>query len=111
MSYSDGRSNTARSSAQKRLTAKATAEGGSGQSTPAESITSGPAAQLPVRVATNGDPFGVVAHLLEQTVAELRRLLAEEPQHARYARHLMQPLERIRGGIASRRWFWDMIKR
>ena len=110
-SCSDGRANTGRPAAQKRLTSKATAQNDASAPVPAASITSQPAAQLPVPAAASGDPFGVVAHLLEQTVAELRRMLAIEPDHARYARHLMQPLERIRCGIAQRRWFWDMIKR
>lgn len=111
MSYSDGRSNTARSSAQKQLTAEETALKGQSQPLPAESTTSsGSPTQLPISLATNGDPFGVVVQLLEQTVAELRRLRTK-PEHARYARHLMQPLERLRLGITQRRWFWNMVKR
>jgi hypothetical protein len=69
------------------------------------------AATAAPRAAADGDPFEPVVRLLEQAVAELRCLMQSRPEHARYARHLMQPLARIRGGVASRHWFWDMIKR
>lgn len=112
LARSDGRANHARATAQKRLTAlEATVPAVDNDRSATSAAPHAPTVQPPPPAATSGDPFGVVAELLEQTVAELRRLLAGDPEQARYARHLMQPLERIRCGLAKRRWFWDMIKR
>jgi hypothetical protein len=112
LARADGRVNHPRSTAQKRLTAlEVTVPAVDSDPSATAAAPRTPVAQPPAPAAANDDPFGVVAVLLEHTVAELRRLVAGDPKQARYARHLMQPLERIRVGLATRRWFWDMIKR
>jgi hypothetical protein len=107
LACSDGRANPTRGHVQKRLTAADATMVPPNQPPSVDAAQPNP----PLPVALSGDPFEVIAKLLEQAVNELRRLRETRPDHARYARHLLQPLERIRSGIATRRWFWDMIKR
>jgi hypothetical protein len=56
-----------------------------------------------------GDPLEPVGRLLEQVVAELRRLSGGSAAEAPYARHLLKPLEQIRLGIPARQWFWKLM--
>lgn len=62
----------------------------------------------PMPAADRLDPF---VQMLQQAVAELRRLIRDERDEASYARHLLPPLERICGGVATRTWFWDLTDR
>jgi hypothetical protein len=104
LARSDGRANPPRAPSQKRLSPAAAPQDEPSQPQPLPSASNDLAAvnpQLPN--GTSGDPFELVGRLLEQVVAELRRLRETRPDDARYARHLLQPLERIRGGIATRR--------
>lgn len=56
----------------------------------------------------NGECFTLVERLLEDVVAELRRL-AGGGEWASYAEHVLQPLEHIRQGIPMRHWFWEIL--
>ncbi|HVA46874.1 MAG TPA: hypothetical protein VNH11_10955 [Pirellulales bacterium] len=100
---SDGRANP-HAGAANQLPAPAARAVGSGQ--PA---SSSPPEKTPA-VAAGGDPFDLVARLLDQLVAELQRLAGACPQPDSYAQHLLQPLDYIRRGIPKRRWLWDMVR-
>lgn len=70
--------------------------------------TGSPPDETGLPVAFSGDPLEPVGRLLEQAVAELRRLCRADAREACYARHLLQPLELIHRGIPTRQWFWEI---
>jgi hypothetical protein len=53
------------------------------------------------------EPLGVFKKLLRQAIAELRRVIEADRSEAPYARHLLQPLERIHDGLSGYQWHWD----
>lgn len=55
-------------------------------------------------------PLGCVSGLLRQVVVELRRQIDADGPDARYARHVLLPLEHILECIPRYRWFWDLTR-
>jgi hypothetical protein len=99
MACADGRAN----SAQKRIAAPAAQANGAAAEANAAKI-SGPALPAPVE---GGRPLSKFGRLLHQAIAELRRVIETGLSDAHYARHLLQPLERIHDGLAGYQWHWD----
>lgn len=100
----DGRINTGRSAERRRLTASAAPFDGPpphGESEVEKTDGSVPRAEVA------DEPLGLFGRLLHQAIAELRRVAETQRSDASYARHLLQPLERIHQGLASYRWHWD----
>lgn len=100
LACADGRANPARN----RLAAPAAPSGGAkrrADGDPAQA--SGAALAAPV----DGGPLGQFARLLKQAIVELRRVVEADPSESSYARHLLQPLERIHDGLSGYQWHWD----
>jgi hypothetical protein len=102
---SDGRANPHRPAA-RQLAAPADAMHAAGQPSVGQPSADDPAGDPDN--ADGSDPLEMVGWLLEQAVAELRRLTEACSSEASYARHLLQPLESICLGIPTRKWLRNL---
>lgn len=100
----DGRLNTGRSAERRKLAAPATPiDAANGRAEGGAEKTDG--SVPPAEVAD--EPLSRFGQLLHQAIAELRRVVETQRSDSSYARHLLQPLERIHQGLASYRRHWD----
>ncbi|HEX7376784.1 MAG TPA: DUF3102 domain-containing protein [Pirellulales bacterium] len=100
----DGRLNTGRSAERRKLADPATsldAANGRGEGGAEKTDGSVPRAEVA------DEPLSRFGQLLHLAIAELRRVVETQRSDSSYARHLLQPLERIHQGLASYRWHWD----
>lgn len=98
LACADGRANPAR---RKLAAPAAPADGANARADGAGANHGGPS--LPPELAA----FRQFGRLLHQALVELRRMIEANRPATPYARHLLQPLERILDGLPGYKWPWD----